>query len=94
MWLLFVIAVFTEAGIDPTLPVATMIVWPRHVVVLSPPGGLWVRQHERRGCLWREPLRCSEYSNTEAAKRRLEDAVSTAVYDVSLTTVDIKSLLT
>ena len=33
-------------------------VWKQHVVVLSPSGGLWMRQHERGGCLWCEPYNC------------------------------------
>ena len=33
-------------------------VWQQHVVVLSPSGGLWMRQHERGGCLWCEPYNC------------------------------------
>ena len=27
-------------------------VWKQHVVVLSPSGGLWMRQHKHGGCLW------------------------------------------
>ena len=33
-------------------------VWQQHVVVLSPSGGRWMRQHERGGCLWCEPYNC------------------------------------
>ena len=33
-------------------------VWQQHVVVLSPSGILWMRQHERGGCLWCEPYNC------------------------------------
>ena len=36
-------------------------VWQQHVVVLSPSGGLWMRQHERGGCLWCEPYNCRHY---------------------------------
>ena len=33
-------------------------VWQQHVVVLSPSGGLWMRQHKHGGCLWCEPYNC------------------------------------
>ena len=36
-------------------------VWQQHVVVLSPSGGLWMRQHERGGCLGCEPYNCRHY---------------------------------
>ena len=36
-------------------------VWQQHVVVLSPSDSLWMRQHERGGCLWCEPYNCRHY---------------------------------
>ena len=59
MWLLFVIVVFTEAGIDPILPLTTMCGSGMSSCSLL--------------------LAAHECGNTSAA----------AVYDVSLTTVDI-----